>query len=409
MALSQRGLALLSPLPLSLATAYEARRNRYSAENEDGFIDLSIAENVLSLEDIGKYLSNQSAAPDSWRLYDASHGSEAFLDALAGFITEHLFKGWRCDKEMLLATAGAGVALDIIMNVLTDVGDKILICGPAYSGFRRDLCMRNATKIVVGYGNDDKVTVEGLEEGWEEGVKVALITSPNNPTGEVLTKNTVEDIVKWGREKGLHLVWDEVYGTSVFGEGERFWSVGEVLQGDLGNDVHIVWTVSKDFCWSGGKIGMIYTGNKQVVRAIRGGLAYLGGASREAQWKLMGLVRDEKYLKRFVERNKQRLRTMRDWVTKKMESVGVEIFEGGGGLFLWMNLTKWLRGQSWDEEEEVWRRMMERRVLVTMGKECFSRQPGWFRLCFAASQPQFVRIGVNRLVELLRTELSPHG
>ena len=49
----------------------------------------------------------------------------------------------------------------------------------------------------------------------------------------------------WAESAGVHLVFDEIYALSVFGEAP-FQSVAS-LRPELGPRVHIVWAFSKDF------------------------------------------------------------------------------------------------------------------------------------------------------------------
>ena len=57
----------------------------------------------------------------------------------------------------------------------------------------------------------------------------------------------------------MHTIVDEIYALSAT---EDFQSVLRVLDGKLGDDVHLVWSLSKDFGASGLRVGFVLSGNQ---------------------------------------------------------------------------------------------------------------------------------------------------
>ena len=58
--------------------------------------------------------------------------------------------------------------------------------------------------------------------------KALVLINPGNPTGQVLSKKNIEDIIKWAYEKKLFILADEVYQDNVYIEGLEFHSVKKV-------------------------------------------------------------------------------------------------------------------------------------------------------------------------------------
>jgi len=117
-----------------------------------------------------------------------------------------------------------------------------------------------------------------------QSVKALLLCSPNNPLGFMFTREELENIVSWTRQNGLQLIVDEIYGLSVFSKSSKLVSIGSVLD-ELGDDVHFVWSFSKDFCMSGLRAGVIYTENRMARTALRF-LPYFCGVSGDTQFAL---------------------------------------------------------------------------------------------------------------------------
>jgi alanine transaminase len=86
----------------------------------------------------------------------------------------------------------------------------------------------------VGYYLDEKnkwnLNIEELErslkDALQKGITVVafVLINPGNPTGSVLTKQTVRDVVKFCSKNNLVLLADEVYQENVYDEKEEFYS-----------------------------------------------------------------------------------------------------------------------------------------------------------------------------------------
>lgn len=98
--------------------------------------------------------------------------------------------------------------------------------------------------------------------------KALLLTNPNNPLGITYSNSQLELIINWARCKNLHVISDEIYALSVFGDPNTFTSYATHLKNNLGDNVHIIWGMSKDFGASGLRIGVLYTQNKTLLKAI---------------------------------------------------------------------------------------------------------------------------------------------
>jgi len=63
--------------------------------------------------------------------------------------------------------------------------------------------------------------------------KAIVVINPGNPTGSVLTRNNIEDIIKFAKKNKLLIIADEVYQHNIWGEKDKFYSFKKVMH-DLG-------------------------------------------------------------------------------------------------------------------------------------------------------------------------------
>src|SRR5574339_480179 len=95
-------------------------------------------------------------------------------------------------EEYLLAGAGADELIDLLMRVLLEPVDCILSCPPTFGMYSFDSELNAARCIEVPRRADFSLDLEGIRRVVETyQPKLFFITSPNNPDGSVLDKETV--------------------------------------------------------------------------------------------------------------------------------------------------------------------------------------------------------------------------
>jgi len=79
------------------------------------------------------------------------------------------------------------------------------------------------------------------------------------------SKAQLELCIKWAKKHDIHIISDEIYAMSVF-PGTEMLSIAQ-LKSDY-EKIHIVGGLSKDFGMSGFRVGICYTKNKDVIKAL---------------------------------------------------------------------------------------------------------------------------------------------
>lgn len=372
--------------------------------NPDGYLGLCVAENRLVWDLLEpKVRAERDVPPDAFA-YDAMIGSQRFRGQLAAFLSRHVL-GRTVGPDRLAVLAGAGSVLEILFHAIADPGDGVLVPTPSYAGFWLDLETRDELTIVpVDCPSNDgfRLTPARLDAAVEAAgrpVKALLYTNPDNPRGAVASPDEVEAVLRWTSDRGLHLVCDEVYALSVFGE-RPFTSVA-ALRPSLGDAVHVVWAFSKDFAASGLRCGVLVTENAEVLRAVDT-LAYWACCSGDTQHLLGSMVSDETWLGHYLTEMPRRLGEAYGRTTAALDAAGIPYVPAEAGFFLLVDLRSFLEAPTFVAEHALWRLMLdEAKVNLTPGAACHIAEPGFMRLCFAAAPPEAVEEAVRRIADIL--------
>jgi len=118
-------------------------------------------------------------------------------------------------SEHIVAAAGGEQLIELILLLLLERGDKVINCVPTFDVFRLRTQMLGG--IVVNVPRDDNfaVDVKAVKAAIDDKTKVILLATPNNPTGTVIPKKDILDIVSTGVPVLVDEAYYEFYGETV--------------------------------------------------------------------------------------------------------------------------------------------------------------------------------------------------
>lgn len=179
------------------------------------------ADAIRRAQEIKKALVHGTGA------YSHSQGVQALRQDVADFITTR-DDGVPCHVEDLFLTNGASAGIGMLLQALI-ANDKtgIMIPIPQYPLYSATIDLLQGRQ--VGYYLDEQagwaLNVAELErahaEATAQGITVAalVLINPGNPSGSVLTRENLQDVLQFCVDKNLVLMADEVYQENVY-EGE---------------------------------------------------------------------------------------------------------------------------------------------------------------------------------------------
>lgn len=166
--------------------------------------------------------------------YSHSQGVTGVRKSVAEFITRR--DGYPSNANDIFLTGGASAAVQYLLQILSENEKSgFLIPIPQYPLYTATIALNNA--VPIGYYLDEannwstnpteirKLISENQQKGID--LKCLVVINPGNPTGAILSRDDIKDIIDIAAEYGLVLIADEVYQENVF-QGE-FISMKRVL------------------------------------------------------------------------------------------------------------------------------------------------------------------------------------
>ena len=122
-------------------------------------------------------------------------------------------------------TAGAAASLSITFKALTNPGDEIILFAPFFPEYTVFAKSAGATPVIVKCDEETlQIDFAALENAISEKTKAVVVNSPNNPSGVVLSEETIVKLCEMLEEKQkeygkpIFLISDEPYRELVYGD-----------------------------------------------------------------------------------------------------------------------------------------------------------------------------------------------
>ncbi|MFC1857686.1 pyridoxal phosphate-dependent aminotransferase [Thermodesulfobacteriota bacterium] len=198
-------------------------------------------------------LVKESGAGD--HAYMANIGYAHVRKSVAEYLTAEQHTSL-ADSDIIM-TCGAAGALNVILKAITDPGDEVLSPAPYFVEYNFYADNHGGKLIAVPTKSDFTLDLEAISAAVSESTKAILINTPNNPTGQIYSKESLDELGNLLRHKSkilgktIYLISDEPYRKIVYDGAE----VPSIL--DCYAESIIASSYSKDISIPGERIGFI--------------------------------------------------------------------------------------------------------------------------------------------------------
>lgn len=195
--------------------------------------------------------------PDLIHAYTSAQGAadarERFADSL-----NRRFDA-RCTPDRLYLTVGAAASLCCVFNGLTCPGDEFIVFAPYFPEYKVFIEGAGAKMVLIPPEIEGfQIDFNAFEKALSPNTKGVLVNSPNNPSGVVYSRATLERLAAILTEKSkefshpIYLISDEPYREIVYAGFEVPW-VPHIYR-----DTIVCYSFSKSLSLPGERIGYVF-------------------------------------------------------------------------------------------------------------------------------------------------------
>ena len=127
-------------------------------------------------------------------------------------------------SDNIIVTNGAQEAIYVLCGALLNPGDEVIVTNPYYSAYCNivALCGGKAVTVAVTPESGWSWDLEALEAAVTKRTKLVIVVSPDNPTGAVVSRATMEGIARLAQKHNFLVVSDELYEKYIYDGAEQF-------------------------------------------------------------------------------------------------------------------------------------------------------------------------------------------
>ncbi|MFO0813343.1 MAG: pyridoxal phosphate-dependent aminotransferase [Gemmatales bacterium] len=196
--------------------------------------------------------------------YSPSGGTPEYVASLQAYYKK---LGIDLKTNEILATTGGSEAILFAMYACCNPGDEVLVVEPFYTNYRSFAMMAGVVlKPLLSKGEDGFHLPPRSE--WDKHytarTKMVILCNPSNPTGTVYTREELQMVAQFCKDKGIYLLADEVYREFVY-DGNK--AVSTLTLPGMEQHVIVVDSLSKRYSACGIRLGCLVTRNQEVYGA----------------------------------------------------------------------------------------------------------------------------------------------
>jgi len=307
--------------------------------------------------------------------YTPSIGTQSLRAAAAAFHGTVIGEAVR--PENVVITPGAQCGVFTAAQCVLDPGDEVIAFDPMYVTYRGALEARGAKVVQVPLLPEDQFLPDPdlVRAALTGRTKAIMINTPNNPTGVIYPRETLEALALICRERDLWMISDEVYCTMCY---ERSHLSPRLLDGMAERTVSL-YSLSKSHAMTGFRMGWMVASENVIAAADDVVSSMMFGTPpfiQDAAHTALTSVLDT------VETIRARYHHRRDLICEALAGVPkVTIRKPDAGMFLMIDI----RETGWNAIDFAWKLLEEQSLALLPGEGFGCQLAGHLRLSDGAN------------------------
>ena len=290
-------------------------------------VDLSLGEPDFAVPAILKEGMIESLHNDQTH-YTDTQGIPELRKELANHI------GLGVEPDQIMICSGCKLGLFLALETVIDPGDELILIEPAWVSYKHMATMMGGiTRTVKTDSKKNFVPdVADIAAAITPKSKAIIINSPCNPTGRIMPKAVLDEIIDLARKHNLWILSDEIYSDIVFEKGVFY----SALNYDY-EKIIVISGFSKNFAMTGLRVGYIVA-KKEVTKAINKLHGHVGSCAPSVfQYGLVGRL--EEAFSTDVEAMRQTYEHRRELLEKGLKETIFPYIAPEGAFYLLLDIS----------------------------------------------------------------------
>jgi len=187
------------------------------------------------------------------------------IPSLRERIARHYRDAYGCTVApgRIVVTTGSSGAFILAFLAMFEPGDRVAVTVPGYPPYRHILSALGCEPVLIETSSDTRHALTGealLAAHRKAPLKGVLVGSPANPTGTMMSRDALTQLIAAAKDAGIRFISDEIYHGLDY-------AFPAATAAELSPDALVINSFSKYFCMTGWRVGWMVV-PEPLVRSI---------------------------------------------------------------------------------------------------------------------------------------------
>ncbi len=323
--------------------------------------------------------------------YTSNAGLAELKEEICHYLKRRFGLSYNPAKETLV-TIGGSEAIDIGLRAMLDPGDEVLIPQPSYVSYLPCVTLAGGVPVVIELKaeNEFRLTKQEVLDAVTEKTKVLIMPFPNNPTGSIMTREDLKEIVDVVLEKDLFVISDEIYSELTYGGNHV--SIAEFP--GMKERTVVINGFSKSYAMTGWRLGYAAGPENVITQMVKIHQFAIMCAPTTSQYAAVEALKNGD---NDVQMMRGEYDKRRRYVVNALRGMGLGCFEPMGAFYVFPDI----RGTGMTSDEFANRLLQEQKVAVVPGTAFGDCGEGFLRISYAYSIEN-LKIALGRIENFVK-------
>ncbi len=325
--------------------------------------------------------------------------SEGLLELRQAIMEKESEKGFHVTVEDIIVTNGVSEGLDMTMASIVDPRAEVLMPGPYYPPYASYAKFYGGKPVEFKLHEDGRPNLEDLRSKITPNSRALCIISPNNPTGEVFDRKSLQQLIDIATEYDLYVICDEIYDKIVF--DSPFTGIGKVAKDA---PVILLNGFSKAYLMTGWRCGYIcLNSNSKKLGGLREDIPKLARVRIAANLPVqLAAVQALRGSQAHIYNMVDKLRMRRDYVVKRLNAMGIQCKVPRGAFYIFPKINT---DSRWKDDQHFVIDLLNKTGVLTVHGSGFGSMygSGHFRIVYLPPE-EILEKAMDKLEHFLNTK-----
>ena len=370
----------ISRIPPSATMEITDKARRMKAQGKD-VISLSIGEPDF---DTPAHITEAciNALKSGKTHYEASQGLPELREAVCEKLARD--NGITATPDEIVVACGAKNNLSEAMEACLNPQDEAIILDPSWVSYEPMILLAGAKPVHHSLNLKTFQLDDTILEKVNKNTKMLIFTTPSNPTGSVLNKESLTLIKDICEDNDIIACADEIYEKLIYG-GRKHLSVAAM--GDMHERTITVNGFSKAYAMTGWRLGYSHAPSAITKTMTKVQQHTTSQATTFAMWGGVAALRGDQTC---VEDMRKQFELRRNYLIGALNDIGYQTAPAEGAFYAFIKVD--------GDDLAIANRWLEEGLVASTPGTAFNA-PGWIRISYAAGMDT-LKEAVRRISEI---------